>query len=103
VKPEESANSALPLQISFFTSTDLAALNSPPENLQDLRSRWVLDNAASMHVCNDRSRFLAYTPTESSLKTGDSTTQVEGHGTVELYGVNPSTGQEQAITLSNAL
>jgi Reverse transcriptase (RNA-dependent DNA polymerase) len=101
-KLDESANSAFPSQISFFTSTDIAALNSAPA-LQDLRSRWVLDNASSMHVCNDRSRFLTFTPTEASLKTGDSTTPVEGHGTVELCGVDPSTGQEKTITLSNAL
>lgn len=102
-KPEKSSNSALPSQMSFFTSTDIAALNSASGSIQDLRSRWVLDNASSMHVCNDRSRFLTYTPTEASLKTGDSTTKVEGLGTVELRGVDPSTGKEKAITLSNAL
>lgn len=102
-KPNESANSALPSQISFFTSTDIAALNSAPESFQDLRSRWILDNASSMHVCNDRSRFVTYTSTSSSLKTGDSTTRVEGLGTVKLQGVDPTTGKEKAITLSNAL
>ncbi|KAJ5110197.1 hypothetical protein N7532_002842 [Penicillium argentinense] len=101
-KPEV-ANSVLPSRISFFTSTDLAAINSAPENFQDLRSRWILDNASSMHVCNDRSRFTTYTPTNSSLKTGDLTTKVEGLGTAELRGVDPSTGKEKAITLSNAL
>ena len=102
-KPNESPNSALPSQISFFTSTDIAALNSAPERFQNLRSRWILDNASSMHVCNDRSRFTTYTPTNSSLKTGDSTTRVEGLGTVELRGVDPTSGKEKAITLSDAL
>ena len=103
-KPEESANSTFPSQMSFFTSTDLMALsNSATGSFQDLKSRWILDNAASMHVCNDRSRFTTYTPTNSSLKTGDSTTKVKGYGTVKLEGVDPSTGKEKAITLSNAL
>lgn len=102
-KPNESANSVLPSQTSFFTSTDIAALNSAPESFQDLRSRWILDNASSMHVCNDRNRFTTFTSTNSNLKTGDSTTRVEGLGTVELQGVDPTTGKEKAITLSNAL
>ena len=56
-----------------------------------------------MHVCNDRNRFTTYTPTDSSLKTDDSITKVEGIGTVELRGVDPITDKEKAITLSNAL
>lgn len=39
----------------------------------------------------------------SSLKTGDSTTKVEGLGMVKLRGVDPITGKEKAIMLSNAL
>ena len=54
-------------------------------------------------MCNDRNRFTTYTPTDSSLKTGDSITKVEGIGTVELRGVDPITNKEKAITLSNAL
>lgn len=55
-----------------------------------------------MHVCNDRSSFITYVPTDSSLKNRDSTTKVKGLGTVERRGMDPTTGKEKAITLSNA-
>lgn len=68
-----------------------------------LQNRWVLDSGSSLHVCNDRSRFTSFTPSSSTLRTGDASTRVEGTGTALLNTINPFTGVPQRITLSNTV
>jgi hypothetical protein len=47
---------------------------------------YILDSGATEHVCNDRSRFIDFTPTPSDelLVAGTSAVRIEGHGTVSI-------------------
>ncbi|KAJ6111048.1 hypothetical protein N7486_003283 [Penicillium sp. IBT 16267x] len=65
--------------------------------------QWVLDSGASVHVCNDRSRFTKVRECISSLRTGDSQTPTIGVGTAVMDGVNPITGEMYEVALSNCL
>ncbi|QSS48836.1 hypothetical protein I7I53_08971 [Histoplasma capsulatum var. duboisii H88] len=47
-----------------------------------LRDSWIFDTGAERHICNNRSRFLTYKPSEEQVYTGDSITRVMRYGTV---------------------
>ncbi|EDN10858.1 predicted protein [Histoplasma mississippiense (nom. inval.)] len=66
-----------------------------------LRDSWIFDTGAERHICNNRSRFLTYEPSEEQIYTGDSTTRVMGYGTVWTYMTN-SLGKQFKVILKNA-
>jgi hypothetical protein len=67
-----------------------------------LKTRWILDTGSGVHVCNEKRHFVDLELCQETLVTGDSGTAVLGRGTVKLTGVDPITGDERTITLSNA-
>jgi hypothetical protein len=68
----------------------------------DIRERWFLDTASSVHVCNQKDLFTSFKSTKAGLKTGDSITTVKGIGSVTMTGVGPD-GSTRLISLSNVL
>ena len=54
-----------------------------------IRDRWLIDTGAQVHICNNRSLFIEFQETESSIRVGDTETMVGGIGTVLIYGVSP--------------
>ncbi|CAG8897455.1 unnamed protein product [Penicillium nalgiovense] len=54
-----------------------------------IRDRWLIDTGAQVHICNNRSLFIEFQETESSIRVGDTETMVDGIGTVLIYGVSP--------------
>jgi transposase InsO family protein len=66
-----------------------------------LQSSFILDCAATIHVCNDRRRFEAFKEdNEGHLITGDSTVPILGYGTVKVNADRPD-GSKKLITLLN--
>jgi hypothetical protein len=88
-----------PLDEPYISEAVFSVTRSARPLIQD---RWILDTGSSTHVCNDKSRFVSLEPYKTALKTGDSSTQVIGRGTVRLTGRNPQTGKERIITLTDA-
>jgi hypothetical protein len=94
---------------SFFTTSfpveqiHQAALKSvKTTGSDDIRQRWFLDTASSVHVCNQKDLFTTFEPAKTGLKTGDSITAVEGIGSAIMTGVGPD-GSTRPIQLSNVL
>jgi hypothetical protein len=52
----------------------------------ELKKSTILDSGATIHVCNDRTKFLDITPASGSdeLLTGDGISSIQGFGTVEI-------------------
>ncbi|QSS48823.1 hypothetical protein I7I53_08954 [Histoplasma capsulatum var. duboisii H88] len=75
--------------------------SSPSNQRPYLRDSWIFDTGAERHICNNRSRFLTYEPSEEQVYTGDSTTRVMGYGTVWTYMTN-SLGKQFQMILKNA-
>jgi hypothetical protein len=63
------------------------------------RDQWILDSGASVHVCNDRTKFIEYRDCVSSLQTGESQTPTLGIGTAVMDGINPTTGDIFKVSL----
>ncbi|KAJ5318334.1 hypothetical protein N7476_004754 [Penicillium atrosanguineum] len=95
-----------PVDMCFLTQSPqisaevFSASHKARSTIQD---RWILDTGASRHICNDKSRFISLKPYETTLATGDSSTEVIARGTVKLIGRNPETGKKRVISLSDAL
>ncbi|KAG5287253.1 repeat set, removed, reverse transcriptase-domain containing protein, Ty1/Copia family of RNase HI [Histoplasma ohiense] len=75
--------------------------SSPSNQHPYLQDSWIFDTGAERHICNNRSRFLTYEPTEEQVYTGDSTTRVVGYETVWTYMTNTLSKQFKVI-LKNA-
>ncbi|EDN09852.1 predicted protein [Histoplasma mississippiense (nom. inval.)] len=75
--------------------------SSPSNQRPYLRDSWIFDTGAERHICNNRSRFLTYEPSEEQIYTGDSTTRVVGYGTVWTYMTN-NLGKQFRVILRNA-
>lgn len=54
-----------------------------------------------VHICNDREKFLTFTPCDSTLMTTYSVSKVEGKGSVRFISVNPVTNNQRWITLTD--
>ncbi|KAJ5364799.1 uncharacterized protein N7496_010512 [Penicillium cataractarum] len=78
---------------SYFTSFPID---------DDTRKRWFLDTASSVHVCNQRDLFTKFTPKADNLRTGDSSTAVEGIGSAIMTRIGPD-GSIRPIQLSNVV
>ncbi|OJD10841.1 hypothetical protein AJ78_08253 [Emergomyces pasteurianus Ep9510] len=91
------------------TEPDLRAIQSAVQQItmsvanqrEYLRDSWIYDTDAEQHVCNNRSRFLTFTPAYAEVYTGDSFTRVEGYESVLTYMINEA-GKEFRVTLLNA-
>jgi Reverse transcriptase (RNA-dependent DNA polymerase). len=66
-----------------------------------LINSWILDTGASCHICNDRTRFITFTKTQRSVRTGDSSTPIEGTGDVRINLTEPSTGRVFPVRLTD--
>ncbi|KAG5297937.1 repeat set, removed, reverse transcriptase-domain containing protein, Ty1/Copia family of RNase HI [Histoplasma ohiense] len=75
--------------------------SSPSNQRPYLRDSWIFNTSAERHICNNRSRFLTYEPSEEQVYTGDSTTRVMGYGTVWTYMTN-ALGKQFKVILRNA-
>jgi hypothetical protein len=97
---EPSFNS---LQTCFATSEPRISekVLAMPRNL--LKHRTILDSGSSVHICNDKSRFVSIQPYNATLATGDSGTKVTGKGTMKLIGRAPQTGKRRMIMLTDVL
>ncbi|KAJ6088976.1 hypothetical protein N7499_003084 [Penicillium canescens] len=67
------------------------------------RDQWVMDSGASVHVCNDRTKFIDYKENKTYLRTGNGQTPALGVGTAIMTGIDPVTGVARNISLSNCL
>lgn len=74
---------------------------STHENPYRLRDSWILDSGTSCHICNDRNRFISFTPAKDRVKTGDSYTEIEGYGDVRINVKDATTGETFPILLLN--
>lgn len=76
----QSGQTALAAPTSFSTSHDYRTIT------HQLANSTILDSGATVHVCNDRTRFLDFRKAEEDdvLLAGESIIQIEGFGTVEI-------------------
>ncbi|QSS65668.1 hypothetical protein I7I51_06516 [Histoplasma capsulatum] len=74
--------------------------NSPSSLRPYLRDSRIFDTGAERHMRNNRSTFLTFELAEEQAYTGDSTTRVEGYGTVWTYIIN--VGKQFKVILRNA-
>jgi hypothetical protein len=51
-----------------------------------LLNSYILDSGATEHVCNDRSRFIEFTPAaeDDILVAGNNPVKIEGYGTIKI-------------------
>ncbi|KAJ5359242.1 uncharacterized protein N7496_011655 [Penicillium cataractarum] len=91
---------------SYFTSFPIEqvyqSVKAAGGSSDDTRKRWFLDTASSVHVCNQRDLFTKFTPKADNLRTGDSSTAVEGIGSAIMTGIGPD-GSIRPIQLSNVV
>lgn len=78
--------------------TNMAVKDAP----LPLKDSWILDSGSTVHICNDKSRFISYQPRTDNVVTGDAKTRVEGIGNVLIFGRDPA-GNRIEITLRNTL
>jgi hypothetical protein len=64
-----------------------------------LRDRWLIDTGAQVHICNNRSLFIEFQETASSIRVGDTETMVNGIGTVLIHGISPREETPKQIML----
>jgi hypothetical protein len=64
-----------------------------------LKNSFLLDSAASIHVCNSYDRFKTFEPTAEveTLRNGDTFTEIKGYGTVEVNAVPASPDDKFSI------
>lgn len=71
----------------FTVIRNSATLEIGSQPLYPLRNSFILDSGATLHVCNDRSRFLTYTPAEE-VETATAVgpeAQIYGYGTAMVH------------------
>jgi hypothetical protein len=66
-----------------------------------LRDSFLLDSAASIHVCNNRSRFTTFTPStgKQTMRAANSFAIIQGYGTVEVHAKSATPGDLKPCTL----
>src|SRR4029077_2322680 len=66
-----------------------------------LRDSFLLDSAASIHVCNNRSRFTTFTPStgKETMRAANSFAVIQGYGTVEVHAKSATPGDLKPCTL----
>lgn len=95
-------NEEPPSQSAFTSirhvSANIASIDATAE--YQLRNCYLLDSGADEHVCNDRSRFLTFTPAAKGdyLVAGDTTIPIQGYGTIEITARRKD-GQPRIIQL----
>ncbi|KAJ5986655.1 hypothetical protein N7451_011020 [Penicillium sp. IBT 35674x] len=90
--PSESANLA---HVGFA----IVALSTKVDT--KYRDQWVLGTGASVHICNDRTKFTEYKEDPSYLRMGDNRTAIAGVGTATFTGRDPATGGSRVVNLYN--
>lgn len=86
-------------RISMFVKDELSA--STDHHLHPLKNSWILDSGTNCHISNDRKRFLSFKPQQGAVKTGDSFTNFQGIGTVEITARSPRTDKPMIIELKD--
>jgi hypothetical protein len=66
-----------------------------------MKRSFTLDNAATMHVCNMRDRFVSFSEAVGNCKTGDGHTQFFCKGMVELRMKAPNGRDTVTINLAD--
>lgn len=70
----------------------------------ELHDSDILDSGASLHVCNDKSRFLEYAPASSEndiLWSGNVKIPIQGYGVIQLVLRSPKYPNGRVLTLKN--
>ncbi|KAI1003578.1 hypothetical protein K3495_g4629 [Podosphaera aphanis] len=94
------------VKLSVFATTDSISQipRSVTKPVYDLEKSWILDSRATVHVCNDISKFNDYKPikyNEEVLWVGDSQTQINGYGTIIMHLKSKKYPAGRPLTLKN--
>jgi non-ribosomal peptide synthetase component E (peptide arylation enzyme) len=54
-------------------------------NDDNFKTSWIYNTGASVHICNDWSRFVSFKSRETVIRVGDTSTQCEEVGNMILY------------------
>ncbi len=78
-------NGPTAVPLALMPPTALPAISLDNVHLALIKS-YILDSGATDHVCNDRSRFIDFTPAPSDelLVAGTTTVYIKGHRTVSI-------------------
>ena len=77
---------------------------SVSESLYPLKDSYILDSGATIHVCNNPSRFINIRPLNGDiLITGDSEVSIEGYGTITVYAKSVKGQEDCILTLNNVV
>ncbi|KAI0994003.1 hypothetical protein K3495_g14180, partial [Podosphaera aphanis] len=93
-------------KLSVFATTDSISeiSRSVTKPIYDLEKSWILDSGATVHVCNDISKFNDYRPikdNEEFLWAGDSQIQINGYGTIIIHLKSIKYTAGRPLTLKN--
>ena len=66
-------------------------------------NKFILDSGATVHVCNDHSRFIDMQEDKQWLTHGDTRTWISSHGTVRLWMITPDSQDWCSILLSDII
>ena len=85
------------------TSFKISDLGSKP--IYELNKSWILDSGATVHVCNEKDRFLQFktNSTDDCLWTGDAVIPILGYGEVELRVTSPNYPDGRVLRLVNVV
>lgn len=93
-------------KMSAFNATEstFQVSGSIIKPVYDLEQSWILDSGATVHVCNDRSRFIEFSSKvnlEEILWAGDTQIRIQGYGKVIIYLQSPKYPNGRPLTLKN--
>lgn len=75
-------------------TTRFSGQTTQTQTTRDSRNLWVFDTGSDTHLCNDITKFVNYTQNSSHVSVGDTTTKIEGFGTVL---VQPTESPDQTV------
>ncbi|KAF5197653.1 Transposon ty1-dr1 gag-pol polyprotein, partial [Thalictrum thalictroides] len=93
-------------KMSAFNTTEstFQVSGSLTKPVYDLEQSWILDSGATVHVCNNRSRYNKFNATANSedvLWAGDTQIRIQGYGEVIIYLKSDKYPAGRPLTLKN--
>ncbi|RKF53102.1 hypothetical protein GcC1_224036, partial [Golovinomyces cichoracearum] len=86
------------------TDSTFQVSSSLTKPIYDLKRSWILDSGATVHVCNDISRFIEYKSSirdDEFLWAGDTEIKINGYGTVIIRLESKEYQNGRLLTLKN--
>lgn len=93
--------SDVPIESMAFFSASISPAVCNAAMVFPLKTSWIIDSGANVHICNRRDRFEGLVEERRTVTLGTGGTVTLGRGTAKVIIKNPTTGKTLWATLQN--